>query len=188
MGDLSVPGSPLTVRRTMSAQAAQPHPHEVQDRELSLRQTATPGSEVVNPIRSYCLAGNTFLWLGRQEHSRRGPPASPRGAEKSRGGNAEARRQAAIANLGRQFRRVADDRARLRQGKRIDHRKPYRNYRLFPRPPTSSVSGCALATTMAIWPLLRCRRAMLTGFTRTEDAVAAIAEIRRVFQSNRVRL
>src|SRR5580700_1996247 len=45
MGDLSVPGSPLTVRRAMSAQAAQPHPHEAQDRELSLRQRATPGSE-----------------------------------------------------------------------------------------------------------------------------------------------
>ena len=42
-----------------------PFRNEVQDRELSLRQTATPGSEMVNPIRS-CLAGNTSLWLGRQ--------------------------------------------------------------------------------------------------------------------------
>ena len=57
MGDLSGLGSPLTVRRAMSARAAQPHPYEVQDRELSLRQTATPGLEGGDPI--LLLAGNT---------------------------------------------------------------------------------------------------------------------------------
>ena len=57
MGDLSVLGSPLTVRRAMSARAAQPHPYEVQDRELSLCQTATPGLEGGDPI--LLLAGNT---------------------------------------------------------------------------------------------------------------------------------
>jgi len=57
MGDLSVLGSPLTVRRAMSARAAHPHPYEVQDRELSLCQTATPGLEGGEPI--LLLAGNT---------------------------------------------------------------------------------------------------------------------------------
>jgi hypothetical protein len=52
----------------MSARAAQPHPHEVQDRELSLRQTTTPGSEGVNPI--LLLAGNTSLWLAKAIRAR----------------------------------------------------------------------------------------------------------------------
>src|SRR5580704_1183434 len=56
MGDLSVLGSPLTVRRAMSA-GGSTHPYEVQDRELSLRQTATPGLEGGDPI--LLLAGNT---------------------------------------------------------------------------------------------------------------------------------
>lgn len=69
MGDLSVPCSPLTVRRAMSARAAQPHPYEVQDRELSLRQTATPGLEGGDPI--LLLAGNTSLWLAKAIRARR---------------------------------------------------------------------------------------------------------------------
>ena len=53
----------------MSARAAQPHPYEVQDRELSLRQTATPGLEGGDPI--LLLAGNTSLWLAKAIRARR---------------------------------------------------------------------------------------------------------------------